>query len=212
MSKDPTIQTKRTELVSSLVNEIAHDFNNILVAIICNTQLAQSLVSGNTQANKHLGAVLHSAERAGDLVRQLLAFNRSAEISAVPRGQGENILFIHAEKVLANLGQKTLTSLGYNVETATQPAAALDLVRSDPQRFALAVIDQFSPERTHLILAGQLRQLQPMLRVVLMSAADNSPSPEQLSAAGVRQVLAKPFTLLSLGAAVHAALLTQPRS
>ncbi len=59
---------------------------------------------------------------------------QATDLGEVPRGPGERILFVDDEELLVHLGRKTLTALGYIVEGTTQPAAALAMVRADPQR------------------------------------------------------------------------------
>ena len=126
--------------------------------------------------------------------------------SAVPRGHGERILVVDDEELLARLGQKTLSALGYQVEAVTQPAAALARVRADPSRYALVITDQTMPEMPGLALATELRQVRPGLPVIMMTGYAAPLTPERVEAAGIRQVLLKPATVRALGIAVHAAL------
>jgi len=130
----------------------------------------------------------------------------TAEGEPVPRGRGERVLFVDDEELLARLGQKTLTALGYEVEAATLPEEALAMVRADPQRFALVLTDQTMPEMTGLYLAAQLRQIRPGLPVILMTGYSLMLRAERLEAAGVCGLLLKPTSVRSLGVAVHAAL------
>jgi len=63
---------------------------------------------------------------------------------------------------------------------------------------------------TGLMLAGQLRQIRPGLPVIVMTGYTASLTREQVEAAGVCQLLLKPTTIRSLGAAVHEALSAEP--
>jgi CheY-like chemotaxis protein len=129
-----------------------------------------------------------------------------AEEGPVPRGNGERILVVDDEELLIELGQKTLLELGYTVEVTTRPAAALAMVRAAPQRFALVLTDQAMPGMTGIVLASQLRQIQPGLPVILMTGYSVSLTPEVLETAGVCQLLLKPINLHALGTAVSGAL------
>jgi PAS domain S-box-containing protein len=124
----------------------------------------------------------------------------------IPRGQGQKILFVDDEELLARLAHEVLTGLGYQVEFATRPDRALALVREDPLRFDLVFTDQTMPGMTGLALAAGLRQLRPALPVILMTGSSLALTTEHLEAAGIRQLLPKPATLCSLGLAAHAAL------
>lgn len=122
------------------------------------------------------------------------------------RGGGERILFIDDEELLVQFGEKALVSLGYNVEIATDPREALARVRADPHHLALVITDHTMPRMTGLALAGELQQLRPELPIILTTGYSQAITEECLAAAGIRQLLLKPFTLHSLAEAVKAAL------
>jgi PAS domain S-box-containing protein len=124
----------------------------------------------------------------------------------VPRGNGERILVVDDEEVLALLAQRALTALGYEAEFATQPTAALDMVRDDPQRFALVITDQTMPSMTGLLLASQIRQIRPGLPVIMMTGYTAPLMADRVASAGIRELLLKPITIRALGVAVKAAL------
>ncbi|HEY4989284.1 MAG TPA: ATP-binding protein, partial [Opitutaceae bacterium] len=113
----------------------------------------------------------------------------------VPRGQGERIVLVDDEELLTTLGQQALTGLGYEVETATRPEVAIEMVRASPGRFALVLTDQTMPGMTGLVLARRLKEIQPGLPVILMTGNNISISPAKLREAGVTQVLLKPHSL-----------------
>ena len=63
------------EAIGTIAGGIAHDFNNILGAIVGYTELAQLDLSEGSPTRIHLDAMLLSAKRATDLVKQILAFS-----------------------------------------------------------------------------------------------------------------------------------------
>ena len=69
-------ETQKMEAIGTLAGGIAHDFNNILTAIMGFTELAQHEVSRGAPTWRHLQAILTAAQRAKDLVQQLLTFSR----------------------------------------------------------------------------------------------------------------------------------------
>ena len=127
-------------------------------------------------------------------------------VEPVPRGHGERILVVDDESMLVQLTETVLIELGYEVEGETRPEAALALVRSDPERFALVLTDQTMPGMTGLILAAQLQLIRPGLPVILTTGYIAALTKEQVKTAGIRQLLHKPATLLELGVAIQAAL------
>jgi len=72
-------QSQKMEAIGSLAGGIAHDFNNILGAIIGYTELAKMDKVDNEKKGKHLNKVLTAADRAKELVHQILTFSRQTE-------------------------------------------------------------------------------------------------------------------------------------
>ncbi|MBI4644321.1 MAG: PocR ligand-binding domain-containing protein, partial [Deltaproteobacteria bacterium] len=70
------IQAQKMEAIGTLAGGIAHDFNNILTAIIGYTELVQDELEEGTPISNYQQEVLKAAERARDLVKQILAFSR----------------------------------------------------------------------------------------------------------------------------------------
>jgi signal transduction histidine kinase/ligand-binding sensor domain-containing protein/ActR/RegA family two-component response regulator len=72
------IQAQKMEAIGTLAGGIAHDFNNILGAIVGYTELALDDLAEGTRVRKNVQYVLTGAERAAELVKQILAFSRQA--------------------------------------------------------------------------------------------------------------------------------------
>ena len=77
-------QAQKLEAIGVLAGGIAHDFNNILAAIIGFTQLAQANTPPNSQVAQDLDKIFISADRAIDLVKQILAFSRQSSVNQMP--------------------------------------------------------------------------------------------------------------------------------
>ena len=125
------------------------------------------------------------------------------------RGHGENILVVDDEEVLVQMMTRALVTLGYRVEATSDSAIALELVRADPQRFALLLTDQTMPGLTGLALVRKVRQIRPDLPIILMSGYGGSALTGEIQAAGIRQVLKKPMSIQALGVAVRTAMTPQ---
>jgi PAS domain S-box-containing protein len=69
-------QARKLEAIGTLAGGIAHDFNNILAAILGFTELSLREVSPASSTHHNLRQVLEAANRAKDLVRQVLTFSR----------------------------------------------------------------------------------------------------------------------------------------
>lgn len=77
-------QAQKMEAIGQLAGGIAHDFNNILAAIIGNCELALLDSTAENPVDRRLQGVLKAANRAKDLVRQILAFSRQEEPERQP--------------------------------------------------------------------------------------------------------------------------------
>jgi two-component system, cell cycle sensor histidine kinase and response regulator CckA len=76
--------TQKMEALGTLAGGVAHDFNNILTAILGFTQLARDQVSGGNAVRRYLDQVFGAGSRAADLVRQILTFSRWTEQERKP--------------------------------------------------------------------------------------------------------------------------------
>jgi len=70
------MQAQKMETIGTLAGGIAHDFNNILSAIMGYTDLALMRVKESSPLLDDLRQVRKAADRAADLVRQILTFSR----------------------------------------------------------------------------------------------------------------------------------------
>ncbi len=74
----------KMEAIGTLAGGIAHDFNNLLGVIIGNAEMAAEDVEETSQARANLEEIRTAGLRAGNVVRQLLSFNRRIEQERKP--------------------------------------------------------------------------------------------------------------------------------
>jgi len=91
-------QSQKMESIGTLAGGIAHDFNNILSSIIGYTELAQHHADVTKEVRNLLDGTLKGAERAKQLVRQILTFSRKNDQEKKP-------------VILADIVQESLTLL-----------------------------------------------------------------------------------------------------
>jgi signal transduction histidine kinase/ActR/RegA family two-component response regulator len=77
-------QVQKMEAVGRLARGVAHDFNNILVAILGYTELALQSTPTSSPAWHQLQEVLRAGQRAKALVQQILTFSRRTEQARTP--------------------------------------------------------------------------------------------------------------------------------
>ena len=77
-------QAQKVEALGTLSGGVAHDFNNILAAIIGFTELVTDQVLPGSREAHHLERVMEASLRGRELVRQMLTFSRKTEQEKKP--------------------------------------------------------------------------------------------------------------------------------
>jgi len=106
-----------------------------------------------------------------------------------------SILVVDDDHSTRGLLRRVLTSLGYRVTTVSDGEAAL--VATAAERPALVLTDLLMPGLGGLALIDHLRQHDPLLPIIALSAAANPPD------LGSVPLLIKPFSLSYLLAMVQ---------
>lgn len=82
--EDQLRQAHKMEAVGTLAAGIAHEFNNILTAMLGYAELIRDELPEDSQAIEDLEVIFKSGHRARDLVQQILTFSRQTEYELVP--------------------------------------------------------------------------------------------------------------------------------
>ena len=72
-------KARRMETVGALASGVAHNFNNVIGAILGHTEMLEAAVKPESRPAQHVHGVRQAAERARDLVEQILHFGRQKE-------------------------------------------------------------------------------------------------------------------------------------
>ncbi len=116
-------QAQKMESVGTLAGGIAHDFNNILTPVFGYLQLAMLKAEDDSELQSDLGEVMKAAKRAGELVKQILAFSRSES--------GDHYPFqVHV--VVKEVLQLLRASIPRSIEMKTDIDTHCGLVLADP--------------------------------------------------------------------------------
>jgi signal transduction histidine kinase/CheY-like chemotaxis protein len=84
-------QSRKMEAIGQLAGGVAHDFNNVLTAILVNAGLARGAMERRMQPDSFLDRILEACERATDLTTQLLTFSRKQVVEEVPVDLSEEV-------------------------------------------------------------------------------------------------------------------------
>ncbi len=134
---------------------------------------------------------LPSAEAQGDA-------DETAAADVLPRGNGELILIVDDEPNMRVVAEATLAKFGYRTLKAGNGRDALRLYAENSAEIAAVLTDLAMPRMDGLALIGELRQLRPSLKLVVMSGLISDTQSAQLAALGVDDCLLKPYTARTL--------------
>jgi PAS domain S-box-containing protein len=118
----------------------------------------------------------------------------------------ESILFVDDEKSIVDMCSEMLTRLGYRVQTAMTPQAALDKFQSNPKHFDLVITDMTMPQMTGLQLTKIIKAVNPKMPVVLCTGFSSYITPENAEAMGIQGYLMKPIVKLEMAKTVRRVL------
>jgi len=118
-------QAQKMESVGRLAGGVAHDFNNMLQAILGNTALALEDLPPESPARECLQEVQKCAQRSAALTRQLLTFARKQTVA--PKVIDLNETVEGMLKLLRRL-------IGEDIDLAWLPGGNLAPVRMDPSQ------------------------------------------------------------------------------
>ncbi len=130
--EDQFAQSQKMQAVGQLAGGIAHDFNNLLTAMIGFSDLLLLRHRPGDQSFADVMQIKQNANRAANLVRQLLAFSR--QLTLQPRR-------LNVTDILAELSHLLQRLLGENMELKMVHGRDLGMVRADQGQLEQVIIN-----------------------------------------------------------------------
>ena len=142
------LQAQKMEAVGQLTGGVAHDFNNILTAILSFAGFAQEGLAVGDQRRDDLDEVLRAARKATALTRQLLTFSRQQPTAKRPTD---------VNRSLAEILKMLRRSVGASIDVQVIPAARPAIVRMDPVQLDQVILNLAVNARDAMPEGGHLR-------------------------------------------------------
>jgi PAS domain S-box-containing protein len=140
-------QSQKMESVGRLAGGVAHDFNNMLSAILGYTEMAMMECTPSETIHAYLMVIEQSALRSAALVRQLLAFARKQTVA--PKVLDLNDTVAGLLKMLQRL-------MGEDIDFAWMPGACLWPVQIDPSQIDQLLANLFVNARDAIAEVGKI--------------------------------------------------------
>jgi len=125
-------QAQKMEAVGRLAGGIAHDFNNLLTAILGYGDLVLDELGDGHRAQPDVEEILHAADRASGLTRQLLAFSRRQVLQ--PESVDLNAIVADIDRMMRRL-------IGENIELVTIQDGELCPIVADPGQIEQVIVN-----------------------------------------------------------------------
>jgi signal transduction histidine kinase len=141
------LQAQKMEAVGRLAGGVAHDFNNMLTAILGNTGLLLEGLPTLSPLRPDIEEIQGAAQRAAGLTRQLLAFSRK---------QPQEIRVLDLPEPVADMDKLLRRLLGEDIEVVTKLTKGLGRVRADASQLEQVVVNLAVNARDAMPEGGRL--------------------------------------------------------
>ncbi|MBN1592527.1 MAG: response regulator, partial [Candidatus Coatesbacteria bacterium] len=142
-----SLQTYKMEAVGRLAGGLAHDFNNILTAIIGNLELLSLQFAGEGTLPAELDEIRSASNKAANLTEQLLAFSRKQIIA--PK-------VIDLNEIVENMKSMLRRLIREDVEIETSLELDLPCIEADPTQMQQVILNLALNARDAMPTGGKL--------------------------------------------------------
>jgi PAS domain S-box-containing protein len=131
-SREQFFQAQKLEAIGKLTGGVAHDFNNILAAIMGSVGLAQRRMAQGEDVSRFLDNAMQAARRGATLTQRMLAFARKQELQLEP------VDMIDGVRDMAELLARTI---GPHISILTHFPLSVPPVLADRAQLELALMN-----------------------------------------------------------------------
>ncbi len=116
------------------------------------------------------------------------------------------ILYVDNEESMLNLVKQILERLGYDVVVTNWCSKAIRLLQAQPDMFDLIITDMKMPNMDGMELSRNLLEIRPDIPIILCTGFSDLIDREGIKAAGIKEVIAKPFLMEDMAKVIHKVL------
>ncbi len=126
-----------------------------------------------------------------------------AEVELPQRGKGELVLVVDDEAGIRDVTGRVLRKYGYEVLLAADGVEALSLFKSRRSKIKAVFADLIMPQMDGMDLIAKLKKVNSKVKIVVCSGQIEDLDADELAKMGVREILTKPYSPVTLLAALQ---------
>jgi DNA-binding NtrC family response regulator len=123
----------------------------------------------------------------------------------IPLGN-EQILLIDDDEDIVKMEEQMLKHFGYKVVTETSSVKALEIFRSDPDKFDLVITDMAMPNMRGDEISAELKKIRSDIPILLCTGYSEIISEKKATSLGIKGFLIKPIVMKDLASKVREVL------
>jgi len=162
-------RARRMQMVGSLASGIAHNFNNIIGAILGYSEMIEPQLTPGTKPAQHVDEIRRAAERGRDLVDNILAFGRRSDARIRP---------VQVRGLLEEATSFLRASLPSGIELVVDEVADEVTISGEPAQLQQVILNLCTNAAQAMVGGGQIHvavKQEEVTDVVAMSDGELSP-------------------------------------
>ena len=142
------LQSQKLEAIGTLAGGVAHDFNNLMTAVLGNAWLLKEDCPPDSSVYQAADAIENAAERASELTQKLLGFARRGRKESVP---------VDLESSVSEVIGLLRRTLERTIDIEQDFAAERSVIRGDPSQLHQIILNLAVNARDAMPSGGRLR-------------------------------------------------------
>lgn len=188
---DRQVRARRLEALGTFASGIAHNFNNVIGAVLGYAEMAADGLPPDTAAARYVQEIHHAGERAQALVGRILEFGT--------RGRS-NREMLSLDRLLAETTSMLRASLASTTGLAVEPGEPGGYVFAEPAQLQQAIVN---------LVRNAVEASGPGERVVLRTSLERVTMPRRLSHGSAAPGRYVRIAVVDTGVGMNAAMLEQ---
>jgi signal transduction histidine kinase/CheY-like chemotaxis protein len=162
-------RARRMQMIGSLASGIAHNFNNIIGAILGYSEMVEPQLTPGTKPAQHIDEIRRAAERGRDLIDNILAFGRRRDACVRP---------VQVRALLEEAASLLRASLPSGVELIIEDVPSDVVVSGEPAQLQQVILNLCTNAAHAIQRSGNIRvtaEQKDVAAFLLMSHGEITP-------------------------------------